>query len=154
MGVGLSELWELVMLSNHLILYCPLLLLPSFFPIRDFSNESALHIRWSKYYSISFSISLSNEYSGLIFFTIDWFDLLDAQGTLESLLQHHNLKASILQYSTFFMVQLSLPYMILGKPELWLYRPLLAKSCLCFLMLSRFVIAFFPRRKCLLISWL
>ena len=145
---------ELVMLSNHLILYCPLLLLPSFFPIRDFSNESALHIRWSKYYSISFSISLSNEYSGLIFFTIDWFDLLDAQGTLESLLQHHNLKASILQYSTFFMVQLSLPYMILGKPELWLYRPLLAKSCLCFLMLSRFVIAFFPRRKCLLISWL
>ena len=109
---------ELVMLSNHLILYCPLLLLPSFFPIRDFSNESALHIRWSKYYSISFSISLSNEYSGLIFFTIDWFDLLDAQGTLESLLQHHNLKASILQYSTFFMVQLSLPYMILGKPEL------------------------------------
>ena len=97
-----------VMLSNHLILCCPLLLLPSSFPsIRVFSNESALHIRWPKYWSFSFNISLSNEYSGLISFRIDWFDLLAVQGTLKSLIQHHSSKASILRCSAFFIVQLS-----------------------------------------------
>ena len=96
---------ELVIPSNHLILYYPLLHLPSIFPrIRVFSNESVLNIRWPKYWSFSFSISLSNEYSGLIFFRIDWFDLLAVQGTLKSLLQHHSSKASILQYSAFFTV--------------------------------------------------
>ena len=105
-----------VMPSNHLILYCPLLLLPSIFPsIRVFSNESALHIRWPKYWSFSFNISPSNEYSGLISFGIDWFDLLAVQGTLKSLLQHHNLNASVFQHSAFFMVQLSHPYMTTGK---------------------------------------
>ena len=104
---------ESVMLSNHLILCCPLLL-PSIFPsIRVFSNESTLHIRWPKYWS--FSISPSNEYSGLISFRMDWFDLLAVSGTLKSLLQHHNLKASILWHSAFFMVQLSHPYMTTGK---------------------------------------
>ena len=105
---------ELLMPSNHLILYCTLCLLPSIFPsIRVFSNESALHIRWPKYYS--FSISLSNEYSELISFQIDWFDLLTFQGTLKSLLQHHSSKASILQYSAFFMVQLSHLHVTTGK---------------------------------------
>ena len=104
------------MLSNHLILCHSLLLLPSTFPsIRAFSNESALHMRWPKCWSFSFSISPSNEYSRLIFFRIDWFDLLAVQGTLKSLLQHHSLKASILQQSGFFMVQLSHPYMTTGK---------------------------------------
>jgi len=105
-----------VMPSNHLILCCPLLLLPSIFPsIRVFSGESVLHIRWPKYWSFSFSISSSNEYSGLFSFRMDWFDLLSVQGTLKSLLQHHSSKASILQHSAFFMVQLSHPYMTIGK---------------------------------------
>ena len=107
---------ESVMPSNHLILCCPLLLLPSVFPsIRVFSSESALHIRWPKYWSFSFSISPSNEYSGLISFRIDWFDLLVVQGTLNGLHQHHSSKASILQHSDFFMVQLSHPYMTTEK---------------------------------------
>ena len=107
---------ELVMPSNHLILCRLLLLLPSNFPsIRVFSNESVLHIRWPKYWSFSFSISPSNEYSGLISFRIDWFDLLELQGTLKSLLQHHSLKASILQHSALFMVQFSHSYMTTGK---------------------------------------
>ena len=108
---------ELVMPSNHLIVYHPLLLLPSIFPsIRVFSDESALHIQWPKYWSFSFSISPSNEYSGLISSSIDWFDLLAVQGTLSSILQHHSSKASILWHSAFFMVQLSHPYMTTGKP--------------------------------------
>ena len=108
---------ESVMPSSHLILYCPLLLLPSIFPsIRVFSNELALRIRWPKYWSYSFSISPSNEYSGLISFRMDWLDLLAVQGTLKSLLQHHSLKASILQCSAFFIVQISHPYMTTGKP--------------------------------------
>ena len=107
---------ELVMPSNHLILCCPLLFLPSIFPsIRVFSNESVLHIRWPKYWSFGFSINPSNEYSGLISFRIDWLDFFAVQGTLGSLLQHHNSKATILQFSAFFMVQLSHPYMITGK---------------------------------------
>ena len=107
---------ESVMPSNHLVLYRSLLLLPSIFPrIRVFSNEQALHIRWPKYLSLSLSISLSNEYSGLVSFRIDWFDLLAVQGTLKSLLQHHSSKASILWCSAFFMVQLSHPYMTTGK---------------------------------------
>ena len=107
---------ELVMLSNHLILCLPLLLLPSIFPsIRVFSNESALHIRWPKYWSFSFNIGPSKEYSGLISFRMDWLDLLAVQGTLKSLLQHHSSKASILQCSGFFTVQLSHPYMTTGK---------------------------------------
>ena len=107
---------ELVMPSNHLILCRPLLLLPSIFPsIRVFSSESALHMRWPKYWSFSFSISPSNEHPGLISFTMDWLDLLAVQGTLKSLLQHHSSKASILQCSAFFTVQLSHPYMTTGK---------------------------------------
>ena len=107
---------ESVMLSNHLILCSPLLLLPSIFPsMRVFSNESVLHIRWPMYWSFSFSISPSNEYSGLISFRKDWFDLLAVQGTLKSLLQHHSLKASILRHSTFFIIQLSHPYVTNGK---------------------------------------
>ena len=107
---------ELVMPCSHLILCCPLLLLPSIFPsVRVFSDESALCIRWPKYWSFSFNISPSNEYSGLISFRMDWFDLLAVQGTLKSLLQHHSSKASILQHSAFFMVQLSYPYMTTGK---------------------------------------
>ena len=107
---------ESVMLSNHLILCRPLLLLPSIFPsIRVFSNESTLHIRWPKYWSFSFSISPSNEHPGLISFRTDWLDLLTVQGTLKSLLQHHSSKASILQCSAFFTVQLSHPYMTNGK---------------------------------------
>ena len=107
---------ESVMPSNYLILCCPLLPLPSIFPsIRVFSNESVLHIRWQKYWSLSFSITPSNEYSGLISFRIDWFDFLAVQGTLKSLLQHHSSKASIPQCSAFFMVQLSHPYMTTGK---------------------------------------
>ena len=107
---------ESVMPSNHLILYCPLLLLPSIFPsIRVFSNESALHIRWPKYWSFSFNISPSNEHPGLISFRMDWLDLLVVQGTLKSLLQHHSSKTSILQCSAFFIVQLWHPYMTTGK---------------------------------------
>ena len=107
---------ESVMPSNHLILCCPLLLLPSIFPnIKVFSNESVLHIRWTKYWSFSFSISPSNEYLGLISFRMDWLDLLAIQGTLKSLLQHHSSKESILQCSAFFIVQFSHPYMTTGK---------------------------------------
>ena len=107
---------QLVMPTNHLILCRPLLLLPSIFPsIRVFSNESALHISWPKYWSVSFNISPSNEYSGLISFRINWFDLLAVQGTLKSFLQHHSSKALILWHSAFFVVQLSHPYMIIGK---------------------------------------
>ena len=107
---------ELVMPSNHVILCCPLLFLPSIFPsIRVFSNESVLHMRWPKYWSFSFSISPSSEYSGLISFRMDWFDLLGVQGTLKSLLQHHSPKASVLQCSAFFMVQLSHSYTTTGK---------------------------------------
>ena len=107
---------ESVMPSNHLILYCPLLLLPSIFPnIRIFSNESAFHIRWPKYWSFSFNISPSNEHLGLISFRMDWLDLLAVQGTLKSLLQHHSSKPSILRHSAFFTVQLSHPYVTTGK---------------------------------------
>ena len=144
------------MSSNHLVLCYPLLLLPSIFPsIRVFSNELALCIRWPKYWSFSFSISPSNEYSGLISFRMDWFDLLAVQGTLTSLLQHHTSKASILQHSAFFMVQLSHPYMITGKTISLTRWTFVGKVIsLLFNMLSRFVIAFLPRSKCLLISWL
>ena len=140
---------ELVMLFNHLILYCPLLLLPS---IRVFSNESALHIRWPKYWSFSFSISPSNEYSGLISFRIDWLDLLAVQGTLRSLLQHRSLKASFLWCSAFFIVQLSPPYMTTGKTSSQTFAGKVMS--LLFNMLSGLVITFLPRSKRLLISWL
>ena len=119
---------KLVMPSNYLILYHPLLLLPSIFPrFRVFPNESALHIRWPKYWSFSFNISPSNEHPGLISFRIDWLDLLAVQGTLKSLLQHHSWKASILRCSAFFTVQLSHPYMTTGKTIALTRRPLLAK---------------------------
>ena len=139
-----------VMPTNHLILCHPLLLLPSIFPsIRVFSNESALHIRWPKY--CSFSISSSNEYSGLISFRIDWLDLLAVQGTLKSL-QHHSSKATILWHSAFFMVQISHPYMTTGKIIALTRRTFVGKvMSLLFNILSMFVIAFLPRSKCLLI---
>ena len=142
--------------SNHLILCHHLLLLPSIFPnIRIFSKESVLHIRRPKYWSFSFSISPSNEYSGLISFRIDWFDLLAVQGTLKSLLQHHSSKPSILQPSAFFMVQLSHPYMTTGKAIALTRWTFVGKVIfLLFNMLSRLVIAFLPRSKRLLISWL
>ena len=141
------------MLFNHLILCRPLLLLPSIFPsIRIFSNESALGIRWPEYWSFGFSPS--NEYSGLISFRIDWFDLLAVQGTLKSLLQHHSSKASILQCSVYFIVQLSHPYTTLGKTRALTIWTFVGKvMSLLFNMLSRFVIAFLPRCKHLLISW-
>ena len=140
---------KLVMPSNHLILCYPLLLLPStFLSIRVFSNESALHIRWLKYQSFSFSISPSNEYSGLIFFRIDWFDLLAVQGTRKNLLQQHSSKA-------FFMVQLLHPYMTTGKIITLTTQTFVGKvMSLFFNMLSRSVRAFLPRSKCILISWL
>ena len=145
-----------VMPSNHLILCHPLLLLPSIFPsIRVFCNESVLHIRWPKYWSFSFSISPSNEYSGLISFRMDWLDLLAVQGTLQSLIQHHNSKASILQRLAFFTVQLSHPYMTTGKTialTRWTFVD--EVKSLLFNMLSKLVIAFLPRSKRLLISWL
>ena len=135
---------------------CRPLLLPSIFPsIRVFSKELALHIRWPKFWNFSFSISPSNEYSGLISFRIDWFDLLAVQGTLKSLLQHHSSKASILWCSGFFMVHLSHPYMTTGKTIALTRRTFVSKvMSLLFNTLSRFVIAFLPRSKCLLISWL
>ena len=138
---------ESVMPSNHLILCHPLLLLPSIFSsIRVFSNESALRIRWPKYWR--FSISLSNEYSGLISFRINWFDLLAVQGTLKSLLQHHSSKASILQHSAFFIVQLSHPYMATGKTIALMRQTFVGKvMSLLFNILSRFVIAFLPKGK-------
>ena len=147
---------ESVMPSNHLILCHPLLLLPSIFPsIRVFSNESVPHIRWPKYWSFSFSISPSNEYSGLISFTMDWLDLLAVQGTLKSLLQHHSSKASILWCSAFFIVQLSHPYMTTGKTIALTRWTFVGKVMSLLLnMLSRLVIAFLPRSKRLLISWL
>ena len=139
---------ESMMPSNHLVL-CHLLLLS----IRVFSNELALRIRWSKYWS--FSISPFNEYSGLFSFRIDWFDLLAVQGTLKSLLPHHSLKASILRHSSFFMVQLSHPYMTIGKTIALSIQTFVSKVMSLLLnMLSRLVIAFLPRSKCLLISWL
>ena len=142
--------------SNHLIPCWALLLLPSSFPsITIFSNESVLRIRWPKYWSFSFSISPSNEYSGLISFRMDWLDHLAVQGTLKSLLQHHSSKASILQHSAFFMVQLSHPYMTTGKTIAWTRRTFVGKVMfLLFNMLSGLVIAFLPRSKYLLISWL
>ena len=146
---------ELVMPSSHLILCCPLLLLPPIPPsIRVFSNESALHTKWPKYWNFSFSISPSNEYSGLISLKIDWFDLLAVQGTFKSFLQHHNSKAPIL-HSAFFMVQVSLLYMTSGKTialTIWIFVGKVMS--LLFNTLSRFVISFLPRSKCLLISWL
>ena len=140
---------ESEMPSNYLILCYPLLLLPSIFPsIRVFSNESALHIRWPKYWSFSFSISPSNEYSGLISFRIDWFDLLAVQGTLKSLLQHHSSKASVLRRSAFFIVQLSHTYMTIGKTTALTRWTFVGKvMSLLFNMLSRFVLAFLPRSK-------
>ena len=142
--------------SKHLILCHLLLLLTSVFPsIRVVSNESVLCIRWPKYWSFSFNISPSSEYSGLIAFRIDWFDLLEVQGTLKSLLQHHSSKASIHQCSAFFMVQLSHPYMTTGKTIALTGWTFVGKvMSLLFNMLSRFVIAFLPRSKRLLISWL
>ena len=140
--------------SNHLILCHPLLLLPSIFPsIRVFSIESVLHIRWPKYWSFSFSISPSKEYSGLISFRMDCLDLLAAQGTLKSLLQHHSSKAAILCCSAFFIVQLSHSYMTTGK-TIALTRWILGGKVmfLLFNMLSRLVIAFLQKSKCLLIS--
>ena len=138
--------------SNHLILCRPLLFPASIFPsIKVFSNESLLRIRWPKY--CSFSISPSNEYSELISFRIDWFDLLALQGTLKSLLQHHCSNASILR-SAFFMVQISHPHMTTGKTVALTKSTFVGKVMSAFYMLSRFVIVFLPRSKCLLISWL
>ena len=147
---------ELVMPSNHLILCCPLLLLPSIFPsIRVFSNESALHIRWPKYWSFSFNISPSDEHPGLISFRMDWLDLLAVQRTLKSLLQHHSSKASILRHSALFTVQLSHPYMTTGKTIALTRQTFVGKvMSLLFNMLSRLAITFLPRSKHLLISWL
>ena len=146
---------ELVIPSNHLILCYPLLLLPSIFPsIRVFSKESVFRIRWPKYWSFSFSISPSNEYSELISFRIEWLDLLAVQGTLKSLLQHHSSKAPILQHSAFFVVQLSHPYMTTGKTVALTRWTFVGKVIsLLFNMLSRLLIAFLPRSKRLLISW-
>ena len=147
---------ELVMPSNHLILCCPLLLLHSIFPsIRVFSNESVLCIRWPKFWSFSFSISPSNEHTGLISFRMDWLDLLAVQATHKSLLQHHSSKASILHYSAFSIVQLSHPYMTTGKTIALTRQTFVGKvMSLLFNMLSRLVITLLPRSKCLLISWL
>ena len=155
-----------MMPSNHLVLCCPLLLLPSVFPsIRVFSKKLALCIRWPKYWSFNFSISSSNEYSGVISYRIDWFDLA-VRGTLKSLLQHHSLKASIIWRSACFMVQLSHPYMTTGKTialtsyvttgktiALTRWTSVGKVMSLLFNMLSRFIIAFLPRSKRLLISW-
>ena len=146
---------ESVIPSNHLILCHPLLLLPSIFPsIRVFSNQSVLSIMWPKYWSYTFNISPSNEHPGLIF-RMDWLDLLAVQGTLKSLLQHHSSKASILQRSAFFIVQLSHPYKTTGK-TIALTRQIFVGKVMSQLlnMLSRLVITFLPRSKRLLISWL
>ena len=146
---------ELVMPSSHLILCCPLLFLPPTPPsIRVFSSESALHVRWPKYQNFSLSISPFNEHPGLIF-RMDWLDLLAAQGTLKSVLQHHSSKASIFESSAFFTVQLSHPYMTTGKTIAWTRWAFVGKvMSLLFNTLSRLVITFLPRKKCLLISWL
>ena len=145
-----------VMPSNHLILCCPLLLLPSIFPsIRIFASESVLRIRWPKYWSFSFSISRFNEYLGLISFKVGWLDLLAVQRTLKSLLQHHSSKASVLLHSAFFMVQLSQPYMTTGKTTALKRWTFVGKvMSLLFNMLSRLVIALLLRSYHLLISWL
>ena len=147
---------ELVMPSNCLILCHPLLLLPSVFPsIRVCSNESSLCNRWPKYWSFSFNVSPSKGHPGLISFRMDWLDLLAVQGTLKSLLQHHSAKASILQLSAFFIVQLSHPYMTTGKTIALTRRIFVGKvMSLHFNILSRLVITLLPRSKCLLISWL
>ena len=145
---------ESVVPSNHLN-RCHLLLLPSIFPsIRVFSSESVLHIRWLKYWSFSFNISPSNEYSRLISFRIDWSDLLAVQGTPKNLLQHHSSKASFLQRSAFFIVQLSHSYLTTGKTIALTKQIFVGKvMSLLFHMLSRFVIAFLPRSKSVLIAW-
>ena len=142
--------------SSHLILCHPLLLLPPIPPsIRVFSNESTLCMRWPKYWSFSFNISPSNQHSGLISFRIDWLDFLAVQGTLKNLLQHHSLKASILLNSAFFIVQLAHPYMTTGKTIALTIWTFVGKvMSLLFNMLSRLVIAFFPKSRCLLMSWL
>ena len=142
--------------SNHVILFCPLLLLPTIFPsIRVFSSESVLHVRWSKYWNFSFSIGPSNEHSRLISFRRDWLDLLAVQGTLKSLLQHHSSKASIVWPSAFFIVQLSHPYMTTGKTIALTRWTFVGKvMSLLFNMLSRLFITFLPRNKRLLITWL
>ena len=141
--------------SNHLILCLPLLLLSIFSSIRVFSSESVLLIRWPKYWSFSFSISASNEYLALISFRIDWFDLLAIQGTLKSLLQHHSSKASILQHSTFLLDQLSHPCMTTGKTIALTGWTFVSKvMSLLFNMLCRLVIAFLPRSRHVLVSWL
>ena len=150
---------ESVMIVNYFILWCFLLPLLSIFPrIRVFSTESAFHITWPKsfsFWSFNFSISPSNEYSGFIFFEMDWFDLLAIQGTLKSLLQHHNLKALIIWCSAFFVVQLWHLYMTTGKIiALTIWTFVSKVMSLLFNTQSRFVIAFLPRSKCLLISWL
>ena len=147
---------ESVMPSNHLILCHTFLLLPSIFPtIRLFSNESVLLIRWPKYWSFSFSNSPSNEYSGMIYFRMDWLELFAVQGTLKSLLQHHTSKASMLQHSTFFIVQLSHPCMTTGKTIALTRWNFVGKiMSLLFNMLSRLVITFLPKNKHFLISWL
>ena len=145
---------ELMMSSNHLILCCPLLLLLSLFPrIRDFSSNLAVHIRWPKYWNFSFSISPSDEYSGLISFRINWFDLLVVRGTLKSLLQHHSSKASILWWSAFFMVPLLHQYMTTGKTTALTIQTFVGKVMSLLLnMLSRFVLTFLPKSSCLLLS--
>ena len=151
-----THVHESVMPSSHLILCCPLLLLPPIPPsIRVFSNESTLHMRWPKYWSFSFSVIPSKEHPGLISFKMDWLDLLAVQGTLKSLLQHHSSKASILWHSAFFTVQLSHPYMTTGKTIALTRRTFVGKVMSLLLnMLSRLVITFLPRSKRLLISWL
>ena len=146
---------ESVILSNHLILCCPLLSLSIFPSIRLLSKELTLYIRGPKYWSFSFSISPSNEYSGLVSFRIEWFNLFAVQGALKTLLQHHNSKASVLLYSVFFMVQLSHPYMTPGRTiALTIWTFVSKVMSLLFNTLSRFVIAFLPRSKYLLMSWL
>ena len=142
--------------SNHLILCCPLLLLPSIFPsIGVFSNDPVLRIRWAKYWSFSFNISPSNEYAGLISFRMDWLDLRAVQGTLKSLLQHHSSKASILQHSALFIVQLSHPYMTTGRTIALTRRTFVGKvMSLLFNILSRLGMTFLLRSKRLLSSWL
>ena len=147
---------EIVMLSNHLILCRPLLLLSSIFPsIRVFSNESVLHIRWPKYWSFSFNISPSSEHLGQISFKMGWLNVLAVQGTLKGLLQHHSSKASIIWHSAFFTIQISHPYMTTGKTIALTRRTFLGKVISLLLnMLSRLVITFLPRNKRLLISWL
>ena len=160
-SLSITNSWSLaklkwVMPSNHLILYRPFLLLPSIFPnIRVFSNKSALRIRWPKYWSFSCNISPSNEHPGLISFRMDWLDLIVVQRTLKSLLQHHSSKASILRHSTFFIVQLSYPYMTTGKIIALTWWTFVGKVMSLLLnMLSRLVITFLTRSKRLLISWL